>query len=332
MPFALLPDLVTESGSQLAAPVVAYETQGRFTGDNAVLIEHALTGDQQVGTWWGDLVGPGRALDTDRWYVVCPNVLGGCNGSTGPSTIGPHHGSRFPALSIRDQVAFERALADKLGINSWSLIMGGSMGGMRALEWAVTDPERVQRLALLATSAAASAEQIALCSLQLHAITDDPLWRGGDYDPQQPPAMGLGLARRIAHVSYRSESELQQRFGRNSQPDDPQHRFAVESYLDHQARKLTDRFDAGSYVSLTRAMNAHDVGRGRGSIATALDRVSANTLVVSIDSDRLYLPIQQREIASGIPAADWVQLKSPYGHDGFLLETEQIGAALKALF
>ncbi|MFF7855102.1 homoserine O-acetyltransferase [Streptomyces sp. NPDC007904] len=342
--------LPLEAGGELPGARLAFETWGRPApdGSNAVLVLHALTGDSHAAGpaepghptpgWWDGLIGPGRALDTDRWFVVAPNVLGGCQGSTGPASPRPggrrRWGGAFPYLSVRDQVAAEARLADALGIDGWALVIGGSMGGMRALEWAVSYPERTRGLLLLATTAAASAEQIAWAGLQLHAVRGDPHWRGGDYhDTGRGPHAGLGLARRIAHVTYRSEPELSARFGRAPQgTEDPWRggRYQVESYLDHQAAKLVRRFDAGSYVVLTEAMNGHDVGRGRGGVRAALRRVTARTLVAGVDSDRLYPPAQQAELAAHIPGADRLRvLESPYGHDGFLIETEQVAALVR---
>ncbi|GGL92447.1 homoserine O-acetyltransferase [Streptomyces fumigatiscleroticus] len=310
-----------------------------------MLVLHALTGDSHVTGpaepghptpgWWDGLVGPGLALDTDRWFVVAPNALGGCQGSTGPSSLRPdgrrRWGGDFPFLTQRDQVAAEAGLADALGIERWALVIGGSMGGMRALEWAVGHPERTGALLLLATAAAASAEQIAWAGIQLHAIRADPHWRGGHYhDTGRGPHAGLGLARRLAHVTYRSEPELQLRFGRAHQDtEDPWHggRYQVESYLDHHAAKLVRRFDAGSYVVLSEAMNSHDIGRARGGVRAALRRVTATTLVAGVGSDRLYPPSQQAELAAGITTADRLRLiDSPHGHDGFLVEVEQVAA------
>jgi homoserine O-acetyltransferase len=315
-----------------------------------VLVLHALTGDSHVTGpagpghptpgWWEGLVGPGRALDTDRWFVVAPNVLGGCQGSTGPASPRPDGarswGGAFPFVTQRDQVAAERDLADALGIDRWALVVGGSMGGMRALEWAVSYPERTGSLLLLATAAAASAEQIAWASVQLHAIRSDPHWRGGDYHDTGPgPHAGLGLARRLAHVTYRSEAELQLRFGRAPQgTEHPWHggRYQVESYLDHHSDKLVRRFDAASYVVLAEAMNAHDAGRARGGVRTALRRVTAPTLVAGVDSDRLYPLAQQEELAAGIPGSDRLRvIESSCGHDGFLVETEQVGGLVREL-
>ncbi|MFI0874829.1 homoserine O-acetyltransferase [Streptomyces parvus] len=345
--------LPLESGTRLPGVRLAYETWGRRAADgsNAVLVLHALTGDSHVAGpagpghptpgWWDALVGSGRALDTDRWFVVAPNVLGGCRGSTGPSSPGPDGtpwGSRFPYLSVRDQVTAEAALADVLGIRRWAAVIGGSMGGMRALEWAASRPERTGSLLVLAAPAAASADQIAWGSVQVGAIRSDPGWRGGDYHrapPGEGPHRGLGQARRIAHITYRSETELDSRFGGDAQPgEEPAHggRYRVESYLDHHAAKLVRRFDAGSYVTLTEAMNGHDVGRGRGGIARALGRAELPALVAGVDSDRLYPLAQQERLAALLPGADAARtVVSPYGHDGFLIETDQVGALVREL-
>uniref|UniRef100_A0AAU1M4C3 Homoserine O-acetyltransferase n=1 Tax=Streptomyces sp. NBC_00148 TaxID=2903626 RepID=A0AAU1M4C3_9ACTN len=342
-----------ESGATLPGVRLAYETWGRRApdGSNAVLVLHALTGDSHAAGpagpghpsagWWDALIGPGRALNTDRWFVVAPNVLGGCQGSTGPSSRRPdgtHWGGDFPYLTIRDQVVAEAQLADALGIGRWAAVIGGSMGGMRALEWAVSRPERTGSLLVLAAPAASSAEQIAWGSTQIAAIRSDPGWRGGGYHDAPPgsgPHQGLGLARRIAHVTYRSEPELAARFGRRAQPGELPSlggRYQVESYLDHHAAKLVRRFDAGSYVVLTEAMNAHDVGRGRGGVARALRRADMPALIAGIDSDRLYPPAQQAETAALLPGADGLRIvESPYGHDGFLIETDQVGSLVREL-
>ncbi|MFE2057090.1 homoserine O-acetyltransferase [Streptomyces sp. NPDC059446] len=342
-----------ESGAMLPGVRLAYETWGRRApdGGNAVLVLHALTGDSHVAGpsgpghpspgWWDALVGPGRALDTDRWYVVAPNVLGGCQGSTGPSSRRPGGapwGGDFPYLTVRDQVAAETRFADALGIGRWAAVIGGSMGGMRAMEWAVGHPGRTGSLLVLAAPAASSAEQIAWGSTQIAAIRDDPGWRGGDYHDAPPgsgPHRGLGLARRIAHVTYRSEPELAARFGRRPQPGElPSQggRYEVESYLDHHAAKLVRRFDAGSYVALTEAMNGHDIGRGRGGVAQALRRACMPALVAAVDSDRLYPQAQQAEAAALLPGADRLRIiESPYGHDGFLIETDQVGSLVREL-
>lgn len=341
--FADLGDLLLESGTTLPEVRVAYETWGAYDGSNAVLVLHALTGDSHVHGpagpghptpgWWNDLVGPGLAIDTDRFFVVAANILGGCQGTTGPASLDPDGlpwGGSFPALTVRDQVAAEVALADRLEVPRWHAVIGGSAGGMRALEWAVSHPGRVERLFLLATSAAASAEQIALSRTQVAAIENDPAWFDGDYyDGPTGPLAGLDLARRIAHISYRSEAELAERFGRTVQDDG---RWAVDSYLQHHGAKLVARFDAGSYVVLTSAMDSHDAGRDRGGIAAALGRITARTVVAGIDSDRLYPLHQQQELADLIPGAGPLEVvSSVYGHDGFLIEADQVGKLARAL-
>jgi homoserine O-acetyltransferase len=341
-----------EAGGTLGAVTVAFETWGRPSParDNAVLVAHALTGDSHVvgvvepghptPGWWDPLIGPGRPIDTDRWWVVCSNVLGGCQGTTGPSSVGSdacHYGPRFPTITVRDQVDVEAALADHLGIGRWAAVVGGSMGGMRVLEWAVGRPERLARAIVLACGAAASAEQIALCAVQAEAIRADPGWCGGDYYDRpagEGPHRGLGLARRIGHVSYRSEGELAARFGRLPQGDEEPlggGRYAVESYLDHHAAKLIGRFDANSYLVLSRAMDHHDVGRGRGGLAAALGGVTADTTVIGIDSDRLYPLRLQAELVALLAARPPLQVvHSSVGHDGFLLEMAQIGPVIRA--
>jgi homoserine O-acetyltransferase/O-succinyltransferase len=341
--------LALELGSTLGPVTVAYETWGTMSParDNAVLVLHALTGDSHaVGRatpghptagWWNGLIGPGAPVDTDRWFAVCPNVLGGCQGTTGPSSIAPDgrpFGSRFAELTVRDQVEVEVALADHLEIECWGAVIGGSMGGMRVLEWAAGHPHRVRRMVAIACGAASSAEQIALCATQAVSIRSDPAFAGGDYYEGPGPVAGLGLARRIGHISYRCESELATRFDRNSQPgEDPLRggRYSVEGYLDHHADKLSGRFDANSYLVLSRAMDHHDVGRVRGGVAAALGAVTASSTIVSIDSDRLYPPYQQLELARLLPSeaeADLHVVSSPCGHDGFLIEIDQVGKAI----
>ncbi len=326
---------------------LAYETWGRLAParDNAVLILHALSGDSHVTGvagpghptpgWWAGVVGPGLPIDTNRFHVVCANVLGGCQGTTGPSSTAPDGrpwGSRWPLTTIRDQVAAEVPLADALGIDRWAAVVGGSMGGMRALEWAVTHPERVERVVVLAAAAEASADQVGLCGIQVDAVRADPLWYSGDYAAHGvAPDTGLGIARRIAHLSYRTSGDVDDRFGRASQDGrDPLRdgRFAVESYLEHAAEGLIARFDAGSYVALNLAMNSHEIGRGRGGTAAALSGVTARATVVGVDTDRLYPLHQQAEMARALGVALDV-VSSERGHDGFLVEADQVGAVLQ---
>lgn len=345
--FADLGALDLEAGGRLPAVRLAYETWGELNeaGDNAVLVLHALTGDSHAygGTapghvtagWWNTLIGPGKPIDTDRWYVVAPNVLGGCQGSTGPSSRAPDGrpwGGRFPAITVRDQVAAEIALADHLHVASWALVIGASMGGHRVLEWAVTAPDRVRGLAPIATAAATSADQIAWAHPQLAAIRYDAGFHGGDYyglPDGEGPHRGLAIARQIAHTTYRSAAELDARFGRLPQHgEDPMGggRYAVQSYLDHHGDKIVRRFDANSYVVLTESMLTHDLGRDRGGVEAALAQITGRALVVAVDSDRLFPVEQSVRIAAGIPGSgEAVVLHSAHGHDGFLVESEELG-------
>jgi homoserine O-acetyltransferase len=341
---------VLEGGGVLGAVTVAYETWGAPDADrsNGVLVLHALTGDSHAAGpagpghaepgWWDSLIGPGAPIDTDRYFVVCPNVLGGCRGTTGPGSPSPDgspYGSRFPLVTIRDQVTVEAALADRLGVDRWAAVVGGSMGGMRVLEWCVGHPDRLARAVVLAVGAAATAEQIALCALQIRAIRSDPAFSGGDYYDRLPgPVDGLVQARGIGQVSYRTELELEDRFGRDAQAaEDPLKggRFAVESYLQHHGEKLARRFDANSYITLSEAMNQHDVGRRRGGRARALSRVRADVTVAGIASDRLYPLRLQQELAELLPGGRPVSvIESESGHDGFLLEGDQVGMILRS--
>ena len=343
--------LELEAGGTLDEYVIAYETWGELSPerDNAILVLHALTGDSHIvgdvgpghptPGWWTQLIGPGAPLDTDKYFIVAPNVLGGCMGSTGPSSAAPDGkpwGSRFPFITIRDTVSAEVPLADRLGVERWAAVIGGSLGGMRALEWVVMEPERVARLLAVATTARTSADQIAWAHTQLAAIEADPHFHGGDYyESDQGPHAGLSIARQIAHTTYRSAYELATRFGQGRQgQEDPWNggRYAVQSYLEHQGTKFVKRFDAGSYIALTKAFMAHDLGRGRGSVEEALSRVQAETLVVAVDTDRLCLPVEAELIASSVPGNQEVKwVTSHSGHDGFLLEFDQFGPLVEAL-
>jgi homoserine O-acetyltransferase len=352
--FAAVGSFELEGGGLLPDVTVAYETYGELAADgsNAVLVLHALTGDSHVAGpagpghlsagWWEDMVGPGRPIDTDRWFVVVPNVLGGCQGTTGPSSLAPDGrpwGGRFPRVTTRDQVAVEVELARQLGVRSWELVVGASMGGLRALEWALMGPEAgidVRGLAAIATTAQTSADQIAWAHPQLAAIRLDPRWNDGDYydapDGEGPHA-GLGVARQIAHTTYRSALELDARFGRLPQGgEDPltDGRYAVQSYLDHHGDKLARRFDANSYLVLTESMLTHDLGRDRGGVEAALSQVTARTLVVAVDSDRLFPPAQSARIAAWVPGAEGLRIiTSEHGHDGFLIEFDQLGPIVR---
>ena len=359
-------ELLLESGYRLPHARLGYETWGRLNqdGSNAILIEHALTGDTHVargrarehapeperraaeaGGWWDGLVGPGAALDTDRYFVVCANILGGCYGSTGPATPAPASvdplqrpwGSRFPRITVRDTVRAEAALADALGIRRWKLVIGGSMGGARAMEWAVMYPSRVAACAVIAGNVRTSAEQLAWGQAQALAIRQDPDFRGGDYYGGPLPDAGLGLARRIAHITYRCAPELHARFGRETQPGESPEvthtsqrgRYRVESYLDHHASKLAGRFDANSYLSVNETLMSHDVTRGRGTLEETLAGTECEWLVAAVDSDRLFLPAESAELVDALPGRQELHmLTSPSGHDGFLIETPQVGMLL----
>jgi homoserine O-acetyltransferase len=338
--------LALRAGGRLGPVTVAYETWGTLNTDhtNTVLVLHALTGDSHAAGgiepghadvgYWDPLIGPGRAIDTDRFFVVSPNVLGGCQGTTGPSSIDPDtgvpYGSRFPTITIRDQIAVEALLADTLGIGRWAAVVGGSMGGQRALEWAVTYPDRVPHAVIIACGAAATAEQIGLCSLQIRAITEDPNYRGGDYyDADTGPWRGLSLARGIGQVSYRTELELAQRFNRGHQNDEHPFtggQYTIESYLEYHGEKLARRFDANTYVVLSSVMNHHDVGRGRSGVRAALGRITAQVTLAGISSDRLYPLRLQEELAELIPNNSGLHvIDSISGHDAFLTEHETVG-------
>jgi homoserine O-acetyltransferase len=344
-----------EGGGVLDEITVAYETWGTLdaTASNAILVCHALTGDshaaggtadgQRTDGWWNGLIGPGLALDTDRYFIVCANALGSCQGSTGPSSVNPAdgkpYGARFPVVSTRDIVRTQALLADGLGIERWMSVVGGSMGGMQVLEWAVMFPERLRSFVSIASAASASPMQIGWSEVGRLAIIQDPKWNGGDYYDAAPgdgPHLGLMLARRIAQIHYRSDKSLNDRFGRST-VDRLENfglwdRFQIESYLDHHGQKLARRFDANSYLVLNKVMDLHDVGRGRDGIANALTRVVAPSLVVSIDSDILYPPRQQDELVAELRAAGadvrHETINSDHGHDGFLIEFDQLNPLL----
>lgn len=333
--FLKVGDIELESGETLPDVTIAYQTWGELNQDksNAILVNHALTGWSDVPSWWPSIVGPGLPLDTDKYFIICPNVIGGCQGSTGPSSIAPdgkRWGSRFPTLTIRDMVKAELALTDALGIPYYNLSVGPSLGGMRALEWAVQHPNRVRAICTIGSSAVATGDQIGSASIQIRAIKSDPNFHNGDYyEEELGPVEGMGIARRIAHLTYRTEYEMDLRFGRELQGDDTG-RFAVESYLDHQANKLAKRFDANTYIALTEAMNSHDIGRDRGGVVEALATIRIPVIVVSIDTDRLFPPRLQEEIVEFTPSAlPLVTITSPFGHDGFLIEVESVGNILK---
>lgn len=342
-------DLPLESGQRLDDATLTFQRWGtpNAARDNIVLALHALTGNSHVTGppderfsmvgWWDGLVGPGCAVDTDEWCVIAPNAIGGCFGSTGPCCVAPDGkpwGSRFPRLTVRDLVAAEHRAFTDLGITRFAAVTGGSMGGARALEWLVTHPEMIDVGLVLAVGARASADQIGTQTTQIAAITADPDWQGGDYyGTGRAPMTGMGIARRMAHLSYRYDVELDERFQNAPQGDeDPLRggRYAVQSYLEYQAEKLKSRFDPGSYAVLSEVLNSHDVGRGRGGVRAALNSCPVPTMVVGIDSDRLYPLYQQAELAAelGNCVGELRVVHSAAGHDGFLTERQAVGELL----
>ena len=352
--FVTMPDrpFALEGAGLLRGLTLAYETWGQLdaSASNAILVCHALTGDSHASGpagpghptsgWWEGFVGPGKAIDTERWFVVCVNVLGGCQGTTGPASPHPDDGrpwgSRFPVVSVRDMVRTEAAVADHLGIARWHAVIGGSMGGMQALEWGVMYPERVRAIVPVATTIAASAQQIGWWSTGRRVIRMDPKWRGGDYydaPPGDGPHESLAIARMISQITFRSDDVFTDRFGREVveplEGFQMWQRFEVERYLEYHGDKLVRRFDANSYLVLTKAMDLHDLGRGRGGAESALARVQAPILAVGISSDVLYPAYQSREIVDvarsvGV-GATYVELDSVHGHDAFLIEHDQLG-------
>jgi homoserine O-acetyltransferase len=341
--------LQLESGVVLEDVSIAVQRWGELSPnrDNVVMVLHALTGDSHITGpagpghptpgWWDGVAGPGAPIDTDRWCAVATNVLGGCRGSTGPSSLardGRPWGSRFPAITVRDQVNADVAALAALGITEVAAVVGGSMGGARALEWMVGYPERVRAGLVLAVGGRATADQIGTQSTQVAAITADPNWQGGDYyGTGRSPDAGMQLARRFAHLTYRGEVELDTRFGNDPQGSEDTMtggRYAVQSYLEYQGAKLLRRFDAGSYVTLTETLSSHDVGRGRGGVAAALRSCPVPVVVGGITSDRLYPLRLQQELADLLPGSDGLNVvESIYGHDGFLVETEAVGQLIR---
>jgi homoserine O-acetyltransferase len=336
--------LTLESGVVLDDVRIAVQRWGGLSSerDNVVVVLHALTGDSHItgpaGSdhptpgWWDGVAGPGAPIDTERWCALATNVLGGCRGSTGPSSLAPDGkpwGSRFPAITVRDQVNADLAALSALGITEVAAVVGGSMGGARALEWIVGHPDTIRAALVLAVGARATADQIGTQSTQVAAIKADPNWQNGDYHGTgRAPDAGIEIARRFAHLTYRGEAELDDRFANDAQGiEDPTNggRYAVQSYLEHQGAKLARRFDAGTYVSLTDALSSHDVGRGRGGVAAALQRVKVPVIVGGITSDRLYPLRLQQELADLLPTCTGLNVvDSSFGHDGFLVETDAV--------
>ncbi len=353
--FATDHPFAVESGAVLRDVTIAYETWGTLDADasNAILVCHAWTGDSHAAGrattghptpgWWDEVIGPGRYLDTDRWFIVCPNVLGGCQGSTGPASAHPDdgepYGSRFPVITIRDMVRAQSLLMPHLGITSWASVIGGSMGGMQVLEWAVTYPKRVRSIVPIASCMQASAQQIAWGVIGRRAIRLDPKWRGGDYydaEPGDGPTEGLSVARQVAQVTFRSDNAFTERFGRNltdrAQIGDTfglWQEFEVERYLHYHGDKLGRRFDANSYLIIGKAMDLHDVARNRGTLHQAMARITMPNLTIGISSDFLYPAYQQRHMSELLSEEgvrnEYVEIESHHGHDAFLIHFDEIG-------
>jgi homoserine O-acetyltransferase len=339
----------TESGARIERPVTAYETWGEFRGDNAVLLATGLspsahaarhTPDDEPG-WWEEMVGPGKALDTDRWFVVCANVLGGCHGSTGPASIDPRTGERyalsFPVVTLRDMMRLQHELLAKgLHVPRLHAVVGSSMGGMLALEYAALFPAEVDRLIAISASGMTHPFAIALRHVQRRAVILDPAWRGGSYYDHGPPTGGLSLAREIGTITYRSDREWMRRFGRTWQDGELYSldgRFAIESYLEHQGSKYARAYDANSYLYLSRAMDLHDLGRGRDGLVEGVARIQAVTLLVGVTTDVLIPPAEMAELADAFttagPPAEFLMLDLDTGHDSFLLHPEAFGPPIR---
>lgn len=341
-------ELVLDSGQKLGPIALAYETYGKLNErkDNAILILHALSGDHHAAGfhtasdrkpgWWDRYIGPGKAFDTDRFFIICSNCIGGCRGSTGPSSINPQtgkpYGLTFPFITIRDMVKAQKGLIDYLGIPRLLAVAGGSMGGMQAMEWAVTFPDRIAAAIPIATTANHSAQNIALNEVGRQAIIADPHWNRGDYYDSEPPARGLAVARMVGHISYLSDQAMHEKFGRRLQDRDQVSfnlltDFQVESYLQYQGASFTQRFDANSYLYITKALDYFDLAAGHRSLADAFRGVKVKFLVLSYSSDWLYPPYQSREIVKALKqngiSVSYCELKSEYGHDSFLLESPQ---------
>lgn len=339
--------LPLRSGETLAGFTLAYETYGTLNAehDNAILICHALSGDSHVAGyhthdpeekpgWWDEAVGPGKMFDTERFFIICSNVLGGCQGSSGPSSISPDgkpFGLRFPFVTVADMVKAQTYLLDHLGIERLFAAAGGSMGGMQALQWAVDYPERVENVLFIASTPRSSAQNIAFNAIGRQAIYADPRWQGGDYYASDTPTNGLAVARMVGHITYMSETSLEQKFGRKLQ--DQTHLsygfgtdFTVESYLQYQGEKFTQRFDPNSYLYITKALDYYDVADGYSSMRAALERTQCAYLVMSFSSDWLYTASQAQELVDTLQTigreVDYRHIEASFGHDSFLVEVE----------
>ncbi|QYY42174.1 homoserine O-acetyltransferase [Aneurinibacillus thermoaerophilus] len=341
----VIDEITLECGETLKQVEIAYEACGILNKDktNAILVCHALTGDaravgdEKTPGWWEGLIGPGRYIDTNQYFVVTSNVLGGCAGTTGPASVNPEtgqpYGTDFPVVTIRDMVKLQYLMVRKLGINKLLAIIGGSMGGMQVYEWAVMYPEMAHLIIPIATSTRLSAVAIAYNDVGRQAILCDPEWKNGNYYPGKGPVNGLSIARMLGMITYRTAELFEYRFGRRLKDErDVTHfdsTFNIESYLRYQGQKLVNRFDANSYLYLLKAMDSHDIGRGRGGIEAALERIQARVLSIAISNDLLYPADHQEEVVKMLRAAgkevEYHFVESIYGHDGFLVEFVKIG-------
>ncbi len=346
--------LALNCGRSLPSFQIAYQTWGRLNAkrDNAILVCHALSGDQFAGGthpvtgrkgWWDAMIGPGKPLDSDRFFIICSNVLGGCMGSTGPGCINPKNGHKwklsFPLITITDMVGAQRRLIDHLGIARLFCVIGGSMGGMQALQWAVDFPDRVFSVAAIATAARHSAQNISFHEIGRQAVVADPEWMDGHYaDRDKSPRRGLAVARMVAHITYLSEAALHRKFGRDLQKRKSvsygfDADFAVESYLRHQGSAFVDRFDANSYLYITRAMDYFDLASGHDSLAQALNACGSRFFVVSFSSDWLFPTSESRHLVRALNASgadvSFCEVETDKGHDAFLLDEPEFHAMLR---
>jgi len=330
---ATFDSLDLDCGIALSPVDVAYETYGDLNAQksNAILIEHAFSGDAHAageGGWWSNMIGPGKGFDTDRYFVICSNVIGGCRGTTGPGSVNPATGCpwamSFPPITISDMVRLQKKLIHHLGIERLLAVAGGSMGGMQALEWAVTYPDSVLAALPIATTARHSAQQIAFNEVGRQAIMADPDWNEGNYYNSRPPARGLAVARMVGHITYMSDASMRQKFGRRLRPGE--NKFEVESYLHYRGSQFVERFDANSYLYITRAMDSYDLTQ-RGSLPKLFENLGTRFLVLSFTSDWLYPAYQSLEIVSALRSRNcdvaYCNLNSQYGHDAFLVEVNE---------
>lgn len=324
--FELAEDLLLDSGETLSDVRVAYRTWGDPKA-RARLVCHALTANADADEWWAGLFGSGRTLDPDRDFIVATNILGSCYGTTGPriaDASGRPLGPDFPVISVRDMVRLQSKVIDQLGVESLEVVIGGSLGGMQALEWAALFPDRVESVVAIGVGAAQSAMCMGLSEAQRQAITSDPAFLEGRYPQDAGPDNGLALARMIAMVTYRSRENFEQRFGRDKSEDV----YEIQSYLRYQGKKLVERFDANTYLTLMGAMDSFDLGHGRGSIREVLRSIVTPVLAIAISSDVLHPPAEVEELATGLPNSVFKVIDAPQGHDAFLIETDQINQAV----